>query len=42
MTRGFDHLLTLDLLLRVNAEESDHRIPAVDALRFQPAFGGNR
>jgi|GEM_PF-5520037 len=33
---------SIDLLLRVNAEESDHRIRAVDALRFQPALGGNR
>ena len=30
------------LLLRVNAEGSDHRIRAVVAVWFQPALGGNR
>ena len=34
--------LLIDLLLRLQAEESDHRIRAVVALRFQPALGGNR
>ena len=34
--------LLIDLLLRPQAEESDHRIRAVVALRFQPALGGNR
>ena len=34
--------IDIDLLLRLKAEESDHRIRAVVALRFQPALGGNR
>jgi hypothetical protein len=34
--------VALDLLLRVNAEESDHRIRAVVAVWFQPALRGNR
>ena len=32
----------LDLLSRLKSRESDHRIRAVEALRFQPALGGNR
>jgi hypothetical protein len=35
-------LCTLDFLLCVSAEESDHRIQAVVARRFHPALGGNR
>ena len=38
VTRGF-----IDLLLRVNAEESDHRISGLSSpSRFQPALRGNR
>ena len=33
---------SIDLLPRLKARESDHRIRAVEALRFQPALGGNR
>ena len=33
---------SIDLLPRLKTQESDHRIRAVDAVRFQPALGGNR